>query len=149
MSLDINWISKLADDVEARHGKELRNRIFGDIYNIGETPEALSKWFDNFTTGMDKLNDKEFLQQMMVKHCPCGGVNEEDGKKMKEFYDNSKTLDEFVDSYYKWLYIKYNGDLDAMELRGNVLYLTKPLGGHKTTGSCGKGCHCFLAKDTE
>jgi len=147
--MDKKWITRLASDIEARHGKETCERLFGDIYNVENNPQSLSVWFDNFTNGMDELDDKEFLQQMMAKHCPCGGVNEEDGKVMKEFYDNSKTLDEFVDSYYKWLYIKYNGDLDAMELRGNVLYLTKPLGGHKITGSCGKGCHCFLAKETE
>ena len=143
------WLKQLASDIEARHGKDVHGRIFGDIDSIEDTPEAISVWFDNFTTGMDALNDKEFLQQMMAKHCPCGGVNEEDGNIMKEFYDNSKTLDEFVDSYYKWVYEKYDGDVDAMELRGNVLYLTKPPGGHETTGSCGKGCHCFLAKDTE
>ena len=147
--MDKNWISKLAIDIEARHGKKARDHIFGDIDSIGDTPETLSVWFENFTTGMDELDDKKFLQQMMAEHCPCGGVNEEDGKMMKEFYDNSKTLSEFVDLFGKWVHTKYNDDVDKMELRGNILYLTKPPGGHKTTGSCGKGCHCFLAKDTE
>ena len=147
--MDKKLISKLAADVEACHGKNIRDRLFGDINSVENSTRSISAWFDNFTTGMDELNDKEFLQQMMVKHCPCGGINEEDGKMMKEFYEKCKTLDEFVNSYYKWLYKKYDGDLDAMELRGNVLYLTKPLGGHKVTGSCGKGCHCSLAKDTE
>ena len=32
-----------------------------------------------------------------------------------------------------------------MELRGNVLYMTKPQGECADTGSCGKGCHCWLA----
>jgi hypothetical protein len=147
--MDKKWISKLADDIETRHGIETRERLFGDINSVENNPRSLSIWFDNFTTGMDELNDKDFLQQMMAKHCPCGGDIAEDGKFIREFYDKSKTLDEFVNSYYKWLHIKTNGDLDAMELRGNVLYLTKPLGGHKTTGSCGKGCHCSVAKDTE
>ena len=39
-------------------------------------------------------------------------------------------------------------DTDVMELRGNVLYMTKPLGDCTDTGSCGKGCHCWLAMHT-
>jgi hypothetical protein len=149
ISMDKVWISRLADDVEAKHGIEVRQNIFGDINGLENSPKAISSWFDNFTRGMDELDDKEFLQQMMVKHCPCGGDDAENGKIIKEFYDKSKTLDEFIKLYYIWLRKMYNDDFDAMELRGNVLYLTKPPGGHKTTGSCGKGCHCFLAKETE
>jgi len=68
------WILRLADDVEARHGKEARDRVFGDIDNMKDAPESLSAWFDNFATGMDALNDKEFLRKMMADLCPCGGL---------------------------------------------------------------------------
>ena len=143
--MDKKWILQLADDVEARHGKEARDRVFGDIDIIQGTPESLSAWFDNFATGMDALDDKEFLRKMMADRCPCGGDYEEDGAAMKNSYDKSGTLEEFVDSHRKWLCEKHNGDIDEMELRGNVLYMTKPLGGCEDTGSCGKGCHCWLA----
>jgi hypothetical protein len=149
MKMNKQWISQLAGDVEAKYGKKQRDRIFGDIEGVHDTPESLSAWFRNFTIGMDELNDKKFLQQMMANRCPCGGDDEENGKAMKEFYDNSKTLDEFIDLFGKWLHKKYNGDVDKMELRGNVLNMIKPSGGHKVTGSCGNGCHCFLARFTE
>ena len=143
------WILQLADDIEAKHGKEACNRIFGDIDSIQDTSESLSVWFDTFVTGMDELNDREFLQKMMANRCPCGSSDAEDVTAMKSHYDNNKTLEEFVNSYREWLDRKYNGDIDKMELRGNVLYLTKPPGGHEVTGSCGHGCHCFLARFTE
>jgi len=142
------WLSCLASDIEEKYGKETRNRIFGDIDSMIHTPEYLSAWFENFTTGMDELDDKEFLQQMMANRCPCGGDYEKDGRAMKEIYDKSDTLAEFVDSNRKWMHDKYGGT-DIMELRGNVLYMIKPPGGHTVTGSCGDGCHCFLARFTE
>ena len=142
------WISQLANEIENRYGKETRNKIFGNIENMENDQTSISEWFDNFITGMDELDDKEYLQQMMVKHCPCGKDNDDDVKKMKEIYESSSTLEEFVEAFDKWVYNKYDGDVDVMELRGNVLYMIKPLGGHETTGSCGKGCHCFLAKET-
>jgi len=142
------WISQLANDVEAKYGKESRDRIFGDIDRMVNKPECLSAWFGKFTSGLDELNDKAFLQQMMAGRCPCGGDYEKDGKAMKDFYDKSDTLVEFVDAHRKWLHDKY-GDIDTMELCGNVLYMTKSLGGCTDTGSCGKGCHCWLAKHTD
>jgi len=108
-----------------------------------------SAWFENFTSGMDVLEDKEFLKQIMVKRCPCGGGDEENVKTMKEFYDNSKTLEEFVDSFRKWLHKKYNGDIGKMKLRNDVLYMIKPLNKDIYAGNCGKGCHCGLVKYTE
>jgi len=62
------WISCLADGIEKKHGKETRSRIFGDINSMANTSEYLSAWFENFTNGLDGLNDKEFLQQMMASH---------------------------------------------------------------------------------
>ena len=58
-------------------------------------------------------------------------------------------MTEFVDLHRKWLYEKYDGDIDVMELRGNVLYMTKPMGGYSDTGRCGAGCHCWLAMHTD
>jgi len=144
-----NWISRLAGDIEAKYGKEARDRIFGDIDNIKSGKKSLSAWFENFTSGMDNLNDTEFLQQMMTDRCPCGGDYEKDGKTMKELYDQSETLEEFVDSLVKWFHKKWKGREDKMELHGNVLYMIKIPGGGKVAGSCGKGCHCSLAKFTE
>ena len=142
--MNIEWIKKLANDIEVRHGKEARDKIIGDIDGFVSSPESLSAWFANFTTGLDELNDKEFLQQMMVKHCPCGGGDEERGALYKELYNKSKNLQEFV---------KLLNDNDAMgdilELRGNVLYITKYLVDNEDDcGSCGKACHCYLAKYT-
>jgi len=141
------WLLRLASDVEERHGKEARNRIFGDIDSMANTPEYLSAWFGNLTNSLDELNDKEFLQQMMASRCPCGGDYEKDGKAMKEHYDKSKTLKEFVDLNKKWMHEKY-GDTDIMELQGNVLCMTKPLGERTDTGNYGRGCHCWLAMHT-
>jgi len=45
------------------------------------------------------------------------------------------------------MFDKY-GDTDIMELKGSVLYMTKPLGSSTDTGKCGKGCHCWLAMHT-
>ena len=141
------WILQLADAIETRYGKEVRDRIFGDIDSLANTADILSIWFDNFTTALDELNDKVSLQQLMAKNCPCGGDYEKDGKAMKAIYDKSNTLAEFVEENRRWLLDKY-GEIDEVELRGNVLYLTKPLGKSKDTGSCGKGCHCWLARHT-
>jgi len=106
----------------------------------------LSAWFENFTTGLDELDDREFLQQMLAERCPCGGDYIKDGKEIQAFYDNSETPDEFVGLLRERYLYPTGGDL--MELRGNVLYMTKPPGGCTETGSCGKGCHCWLAMHT-
>ena len=141
------WLLRLADDIEKKYGKDARSRIFGDIDSMANTSEYLSVWFENLTNGLDELNDKELLQQMMANHCPCGGDYEKDGKAMKQIYSKSDTLLEFVCNLKKWLLDKY-GDADEMELRGNVLYMTKPLGECTDTGNCGRGCHCWLAMHT-
>jgi hypothetical protein len=141
------WLKQLASDIEARHGKEARDRIFGDIDTVGSDIPTKTAWFGNFTTGMDELDDKEFLQQMMAFRCPCGGDDEENGNVMKTFYNSSKTLEEFVASFGQWLYEKYDGDVDVMELRGNVLYMIKPWKDNASNHA--KGCHCNLAMHTE
>ena len=145
--MDKQWISQIANDIESKYGKETRDKIIGAIDSVQDEPQSLLEWFNNFTTGMDELDDKDFLRRMMANRCPCGDDFEKDGKAMRDIYDQSNTLEEFVNANREWLFNKY-GDTDIMELRGNILYLTKPFGGHEITGSCGKGCHCWLAKNT-
>jgi hypothetical protein len=141
------WLSQLAGDIETKYGKEARDKILGDIDSIKNNPESLSVWFEKFISGMDELDDRDFLKQMMANRCPCGGNYIVDGRAMKDLYDKSETLTEFVDAVKKWNINKY-GDYDIVELRGNVLHMTKPLGESTNTGSCGKGCHCWLAMHT-
>ena len=143
-----SWIQRLASDIEAKYGKEAKERIFGDTSNV-KGKEATALWFDNMTTGMDSLNDKEFLRQMMARRCPCGGDYRTEGQAFKEFYDKSKTLEEFVDAIRVYWAKKWQGAEDIAELRGNALYLTKRPGKGRVHGSYGKGCHCSLAKYTE
>ena len=142
------WILKLASVIETRHGKEARDRIFGDIDSVGDCPESISVWFDTFTSGMDELNDKEFLAKMMTEHCPCGGNPEEDGKIIKGLYDKSKTLEEFVKLFDEWVLSIWPEGGDILELCGNVLYMTKRPVDDPDCGKCGRGCHCGLAKHT-
>jgi hypothetical protein len=141
------WILQLAGDIGNKYGKETCDRIFGNIDSMENSPESISAWFNSFSKGLDDLNDKTFLQQMMANHCPCGGNYEIDGRAMKDIYERSNTLTEFVDALKKWNIDKY-GDYDIVELRDNVLFMTKPLGESTGTGSCGKGCHCWLAMHT-
>ena len=89
--MDKNWISKLAGEIEARHGKEARDKIFGDIDSVENNPLSLSAWFDNFTTGMDKLDDKEFLQQMMENTAAAALIRRK-AKKSKSFMIKVKPL---------------------------------------------------------
>jgi len=141
------WILQLAGDIGDKYGKETRDRIFGNIDSMENSPESISAWFNSFSKGLDELNDKTFLQQMMANRCPCGGNYETDGRAMKDIYERSNTLAEFVDALKKWNIDKY-GDYDIVEFRDNVLFMTKPLGESSGTGSCGKGCHCWLAMHT-
>jgi hypothetical protein len=142
------WISKLAADVESKHGKKARDRVFGDIDRVEADPKSLSAWFGNFIKGMDGLDDKEFLQQMMIKHCPCGWGEAEtlkQGKILKEQYEKSKTLEDYLDFLKTCDFIG-----DILELRGNVLYLIKPMPEElEDVGKCGRGCHCSLARYTD
>lgn len=142
------WLSKLAADVEARHGKEARDRVFGDLDGVADDQKSVSAWFDSFTTGMDELDDKDFLRRMMVKHCPCGWGGEETAKQgeiLKGLHDGSDTQDGFLDALRGCDFIG-----DIMELDGNVLHLIKPLPENlEDVGRCGRGCHCELARYTD
>jgi len=142
------WILQLACDIETKYSAKIKGKMFSGVDSIQNNSESLSAWFDLFTSGLDELNDKEFLRQMMAERCPCGGDYKKDGEAMKEIYNKSYTLTKFVCNLKKWMFDKY-GDTDEMELEGNVLYMTKPLGGGEDTGSCGMGCHCWLAKHTD
>jgi len=124
MKMNKQWICQLANDIEAKHGKEKCNRIFGKIDDIQNNPEFLSAWFENFTTGMDELGDREFLQQVLATCCPCGGDYEKIGKAYKYLYDKNDSLVAFVDAQRQWHIDEY-GDTDIMELHGNVLYIVK------------------------
>ena len=143
------WLKKLSEIIEARHGKEICNRIFGDIDAASDCQASLSAWFDTFTSGMDELNDKEFLAGMMSEHCPCRGNPEEDGAIIKDLYEKSGTLDGFVKLFDEWQHSLWGGQEDITQLRGNVLYMTKRPVNDPNCGKCGKGCHCWLAKHTD
>ena len=144
-----HWLTKLAGIMEQRHGKEAHDKIFGDIDSIGSGHKSRAEWFQRFTSGMDELNDKEFLATMMADNCPCGGNAAKDGKHIKELYDKSTTLAEFADSFAQWQHSIWKGREDIVELRGNVLYMTKKPMNNKKAGKCGQGCHCSLAKHTD
>ena len=143
------WLKHLADIVEARHGKEKRDRIFGGIDAVNDCQESISAWFDAFTSGMDELNDKEFLAKMMTDNCGCGYSSDEDIEIVKELYARSKTLGEFVKLYDEWVLTIWPEGGDILELNGNALYLTKRPVDDPNYGKCGKGCHCGLAKYTD
>jgi len=143
----IGWLRQLAGDIEARHGKEASDRMFGDLENMKTGRKFLSEWFDNFITGMDELDDKEFLQNMMVNRCPCspGKANyEKQAKYIKKSYDESESLEDFVEKLRN-----AKPPLgDNLELQGNILYNIKNPYNRKESGSCGMGCHCQLACHT-
>jgi hypothetical protein len=141
------WLTRLADDIEKKYGKDTRDRIFGDIDSMVNSPDSISAWFEKFTSGMDKLDNNEFLRAMMAERCPCGGDYKKNGQEILTFYNNSETLDEFV-NFLKERY-PYPTDGDLLELHGNVLYMTKPLSNNKGQGRCGQGCHCWLAMYTD
>ena len=117
-----SWLKQLAADIEARYGKQARDNIFGDIDGIKNSAKSKAAWFDNFTTGLDALDDKEMLQKWLAYRCPCGSDYEKDGARLKEFYDKSKDLEEFVEMIRAFWAKKWADGGDRMELRGNVLY---------------------------
>jgi len=143
------WLNVLASEIETRHGKEVSDRIFGDIDAVENSQESISVWFKNFTSGMDRLNDKDFLISMMESNCPCGGNWTKEGEIIKDFFDNSKTYEEFAGMFDKWQHSMWKGAEDILELRGNVLYLIKRPMNNKDSGKCGMGCHCELARKTD
>ena len=143
----IHWLSQLANDIEAKYGREARDKIFGDIDALKDSHKCLSPWFDNFIRGMDELDDKAYLQDMMARLCPCGPGKTNMPKIVKfikKSYEESETLTEFVAKLEK-----DGRTSDNFELHGNVLYLIKNLRNQKNAGLCGKGCHCGLAKYTD
>jgi len=137
------WLLELASAVEEKHGATERGRIFGNIESVGCDHASVAAWFERFTSGLDELNDKKFLTDMLVKYCPCGGGDagfRQRAAIYKENYDKSETLAEFVamTNFY-----------DRKKLDGNVLYLTKYKSRSKDAGLCGKGCHCGIAKHAD
>ena len=140
--MDKKWLEKLASDVEAKHGTEARDRIFGDIQNIPNDYVSEKEWFNRFTRGMDELNDRGFLTNVLAERCPCVCDDIEDN--IRKNFSESKTLEEFVAR------LDQDGLFDdTVRLEGNVLYATKqPFkkhGKHKHSGPYAEKCHCSLA----
>jgi hypothetical protein len=142
------WLEGIASDIEAKYGSEASNRILGDFQNIEEDHDSLKKWFGQFIDGMDKLNDKSFLANVMAARCPCG--HSEDGgveDNIRKNYHESNSLEEFVkrldnDGLFE----------DTISLDGNVLIATKKpfskYGTHDHAEPYSASCHCNLASRT-
>ena len=141
------WLEQLASDVEAKHGAEAREKIFGDIQGVHEDHESKRKWFQQFVSGMDGLDDKDFLTAMMSERCPCS--HREFEGIIRENYDESETLEEFAGRLDRGNLIE---DI-VVSLEGNVLTLTKRpfevYGKHSHTGPFSAACHCGLASYAE
>ena len=136
------WLTKLASDIEAKHGAIIRDRIFGNIKNLPEDDTAICSFFHKLVTEMDELDDREFLTSVMAENCPCGHRDFE--VIIKKTYDESNTLEEFAERLDRGNLIE-----DLVSLDGNILTLTKhpfeKYGEHKHSGLFTKGCHCELA----
>jgi hypothetical protein len=138
------WLNQLAKDIETQYGKEIRDNIFGDIDGISNDHEEISAWFANFIKGLDGLDDKEFVKEMMAKRCPCGWKEKAREEAVRNSYENSQSFEEFA------LLCEKSGVVSQkIEYKDNVLYLLKNPMSHKSAGSCGKGCHCSLARITD
>ena len=145
--MDKKWITQLADKIKEKYGEDTRNRIFGDIDNIDYNCNTLPDWFENFTKGLDELNDRDFLISYMSENCPC--YYKEAEENIRKLYNEVKSLDEFVKR------LDEDGIFnDNTKLRGNVLYATKQKwsyvcdkfgGKHNHNGMFSGSCHCFLA----
>ena len=142
--MDKNWISRLANDIERKHGKEMRDHIFGDFENIKNTHKPTAAWFANFTKGLDELNDRKFAIEVLIKQCPCTWKEAEREKSIRESYEKSNSFEEFV-----LLCDKTGVVSQIIEYEDNIIYLLKKPRNKKTAGKCGKGCHCSLASHTE
>ena len=136
------WLSKLASDIEAKHGTVIRNKIFGDIVNLSEDDTDICSFFHKIVSEMDKLDDKYFLTSVMANNCPCGHKDFE--TIIKSTYNESDTLEEFAERLECGNLIE-----DLVSLNGNILTLTKhpfeKYGKHSHTGLFTKSCHCGLA----
>jgi len=142
------WISSLTGDIEAKYGKPMCEKMFGDTDKIKNDYDSLTAWFNNFIVAMDNLGESDYMKTLMASHCPCRYADAEED--IKKVYEESETLEEFVAQ------LDCNGIFqDNVELRGNVLYATKltwsksrellGLCGHNHKGCYAESCHCFLA----
>jgi len=136
-----DWLEKIASDVEAKYGSEIRGRVFGDLSKINDDHDSIKTWFERFISGMDKLNDKSFLTSVMAAHCPCSHPELE--KNIRKNYQESGNLKEFAkrlddDGLFE----------DTIKLEGNVLMAVKKpfskYGAHKHEEPYSKSCHCDL-----
>ncbi|MCL2050822.1 MAG: hypothetical protein FWG91_03680 [Lachnospiraceae bacterium] len=135
-------LKKIAADIEAKHGADARERIFGNLDKLTDDDDSVCNFFHRFIEGMDELNDSGFLMAVMAKNCPCSHSDFE--IIIKEIYDESKTLFEFAQRLERGNLIE-----DVVSLEGNILFLTKhpfeKYGQHNHRGLFIKGCHCGLA----
>ena len=144
--MDQEWLGKIACDIEAKHGANVRKRIFGDLHKTPEDDGSVCEFFHRFVEGMDELDDYGFLTDIMAKHCPCGHQDFE--VIIKKTYDESKTLEEFAERLKRGNLIE-----DLISLDVKVLTLTKhpfeKYGEHDHNGLFTKGCHCGLASHAQ
>lgn len=136
------WLERIASDVEVKHCKEVRDKIFGNIQELSEDDDYVREFFHQFINGMDELDDKEYLTLVMANNCPCGHSDAE--KSIRKAYSKSKTLEEFAQ------HLEREGIIDdEVSLCGNVLTLTKypfeKYGKHDHSGKYITSCHCELA----
>ena len=150
-------MQNLAYYIGERHGNDVADKIFGDMpkcnhFSDGGGHEIIGPWFHKFVKGMDELNDKEFLQNWLIKYSSCGEYKhlnylEVLGRFIKECYDKCKTLEEFVDIMQKDERVQR--ELPKCKLEKNILYCIRPKQSDKNRGACGKGCHCSLARHAD
>ena len=140
------WINRLASDIEKKHGKEARDRIFGDINTVGNDRQAMTVWFENFIAKLDELNDNEFVKEIMAKRSPCRWNEKLRVDAVKNSYENSTSFEEFAFLCDKNGFVSQKIEFDTND---NVLYLLKLPMNKMNSGKCGKGCHCFLACRTD
>lgn len=140
------WLEELAEAVEARHGMEACDKIFGDISGLTPDHEILAEWFGKFNLALDELDDKEFLTTAIAGLCPCRSPEIEEN--IRKNYEESKDLREFVDRLDKDGLFE-----DKVSLDGNVLLATKhpfsKYGTHGHNGPYATTCHCYIGNHAE
>lgn len=141
-----DWLEKLAEAIEAKYGKESRDRIFGDTSCLTLDHEPLAEWFEKFNLGLDELDDKDFLTTTIAGLCPCRCPEIE--VNIRKNYEESKNLREFVDRIDKDGLFE-----DKVSLDGNVLFATKhpfsKYGERNHNGPYATTCHCYIGNHSE
>lgn len=141
-----DWIGELGKAIEAKHGKEARDKIIGDTSKLTLDHESLAEWFEKFNHGLDELDDKDFLTTTIASLCPCRCPDIEEN--IRKNYEESKDLREFVDRIDKDGLFE-----DKVNLEGNVLLATKhpfsKYGKRDHNGPYTTTCHCYIGNHAE